>query len=317
MAIEGLEFEEELIRLRKEIAAARAAGPQADVRREELTKQHDILARQIFGKLTPWQVTQVARHALRPHTLDHISMIFDGFSEIHGDRNFGDDPAIVGGMAFFRGEPVVVVGHQKGRDTRQRVYRNFGQPRPEGYRKALRIMKFAEKFSRPIISIVDTPGAFPGIEAEERGQAEAIARNLRDMSRLRVPIVVVVTGEGGSGGALAIAVGDRVLMFEYSIYSVISPEGCAAILWRDSGQAQAAAEQLGLTADRLLALKLIDQILPEPSGGAHADPRGAAAIVGDAIAESLKKLKGIKPAKLVEQRHEKFRRMGIFTIVGE
>ncbi len=317
MAFEGLVFEEELVAIRKAIIAARTGGPEADSLVEELIRKHDILASQIFTNLSPWQVVQLARHSFRPYTLDYISMLFTGFSEIHGDRGFADDPAIVAGMAYFRGEPVAIIGHQKGRDVKQRLYRNFGQPKPEGYRKALRVMKFAEKFSRPLICLIDTPGAFPGIEAEERGQAEAIARNLREMSRLRVPIIVIVTGEGGSGGALAIGVGDRVLMLQFAIYSVISPEGCAAILWKDASMAETAADKLHLTSEKLLKLGIVDGVLPEPPGGAHADSRSMGATVGEAIAQNLKKLKSLKTAKLIEERYTKFRQMGVFTLALE
>jgi len=317
MAFEGLIFEEELVAIRKEIAALRAGDPESGALIAELLHRHDDLARQIFSSLSPWQITQVARHPMRPYTLDYISMIFEGFFEIHGDRGFADDPALVGGMAWFRGRPVVVMGHQKGRDVKQRLYRNFGQPRPEGYRKALRLMKIAEKFKRPVITLIDTPGAFPGIEAEERGQAEAIARNLREMSRLRVPIVIVVTGEGGSGGALAVGVGDRVLMLEYSIYSVISPEGCAAILWKDSSMAEVAADKLHLTAPKLLKLGLVDEILPEPPGGAHCDPKAAAASISDAIDRALQQLSSLDEPSLLDARYDKFRRMGVYSIVGE
>lgn len=314
MAFEGLDFEEALVALRKEIAAARSSPDSEPDHLERLIDQHDTLARELFSRLTAWQVTQVARHANRPYTLDYISMLFEDFSEIHGDRSFGDDPALVCGTAIFRGQPVAVIGHQKGRDMKQRIYRNFGQPKPEGYRKALRVMKTAEKFGRPIICLIDTPGAYPGIDAEERGQAEAIARNLREMSAMKVPIVVVVTGEGGSGGALAIGVGDRVMMLENAIYSVISPEGCAAILWKDARMAETAAEKLGLTAGKLLALGLVDAVLPEPPGGAHADPQAAAETVGAAIAKSLSELQRLTTAKLLDQRYQKFRRMGVFTL---
>lgn len=314
MAFEGLDFEEALVALRKEIAAARSSPDSDPDHLQRLIDQHDALARELFSRLTAWQVTQVARHANRPYTLDYISMLFEDFSEIHGDRSFGDDPALVCGTAIFRGQPVAVIGHQKGRDMKQRIYRNFGQPKPEGYRKALRVMKTAEKFGRPIICLIDTPGAYPGIDAEERGQAEAIARNLREMSAMKVPIVVVVTGEGGSGGALAIGVGDRVMMLENAIYSVISPEGCAAILWKDARMAETAAEKLGLTAGKLLALGLVDAVLPEPPGGAHADPQAAADSVGAAIAKSLSELQRLTTAKLLDQRYEKFRRMGVFTL---
>ncbi|MBI2837011.1 MAG: acetyl-CoA carboxylase carboxyltransferase subunit alpha [Acidobacteria bacterium] len=317
MAFEGLDFEEALVALRKEIAAARSSPDSDPDHLQRLVDQHDALARELFSRLTAWQVTQVARHANRPYTLDYISMLFEDFSEIHGDRSFGDDPALVCGTALFRGQPVVVIGHQKGRDMKQRIYRNFGQPKPEGYRKALRVMKMAEKFARPIICLIDTPGAYPGIDAEERGQAEAIARNLREMSAMRVPIVVVVTGEGGSGGALAIGVGDRVMILQNAIYSVISPEGCAAILWKDARMAETAAEKLGLTASKLLALGLVDAVLPEPPGGAHADPQAAAETVGASIAKSLSELQRLTPAKLLDQRYEKFRRMGVFTLAAE
>lgn len=317
MPFEGLEFEETLLAIRKEIAAARSSAEPDAAHIDELVAHHAALAREIFSKLTPWQMTQLARHPFRPYTLDYISLLFDDFSEVHGDRTFGDDPAIVGGTAFFRGQPVVVIGHQKGRDMKQRLYRNFGQPKPEGYRKALRIMKLAEKFSRPIICLIDTPGAYPGIEAEERGQAEAIARNLREMSAMRVPIVVVVTGEGGSGGALAIGVGDRVYMLEYAIYSVISPEGCAAILWKDAGMAETAAEKLCLTSDKLRSLGLVDGIIREPAGGAHADYAGASAAVGAVIAEALDQLKGLDPESLLQQRYQKFRRMGVYTLAAD
>jgi acetyl-CoA carboxylase carboxyl transferase subunit alpha len=259
-----------------------------------------------------WDRVKLARHANRPYTLDYIESIFTGFAEIHGDRRFGDDPAMVAGFARFHDEPCVVIGHQKGRTTKQRQQRNFGMPKPEGYRKALRVMKIAEKFQRPIFTFIDTPGAYPGIDAEERGQAEAIAYNLREMARLRVPIIVTVTGEGGSGGALAIGVGDRVLMLENAIYSVISPESCSAILWRDQEHAQDAARALRLTAQDLREFGLIDQILDEPPGGAHTDAESMSASIGAALAEALASVRKLKPDERIRQRYEKFRKMGEF-----
>jgi acetyl-CoA carboxylase carboxyl transferase subunit alpha len=259
-----------------------------------------------------WDRVKLARHPNRPYTLDYIEMLFTGFCEIHGDRRFGDDPAIVAGFAHFHEEPCVVIGHQKGRTTRQRQQRNFGMPKPEGYRKALRAMKFAEKFRRPIFTLIDTPGAYPGIDAEERGQAEAIAYNLREMAKLRVPVIVTVTGEGGSGGALAIGLGDRVIMLENSIYSVISPEGCASILWRDQAYAEQAARALRLTAPDLLEFGLIDQIVPEPAGGAHMNPREMADSLDVALSEALSSVRGLADEQRVARRYEKFRAMGDF-----
>ena len=264
------------------------------------------------AKRTAWQKVELARHPQRPYTLDYVKMLLEGFNEIHGDRGFADDPAIICGMARFHGIPVLVVGHQKGRDTKERVVRNFGQPKPEGYRKALRAMQLAAKFGRPILTFVDTQGAYPGIDAEERGQAEAIARNLRELARLPVPIVVTITGEGGSGGALAIAIGDKVNMLENSFYSVISPEGCASIMWRDANQKERAAEALKITADDLLALGLIDEVVPEPEGGAHQDWEAMAAILDAVLVRSLEALRGLAWEELLERRYEKFRRMGQF-----
>jgi acetyl-CoA carboxylase carboxyl transferase subunit alpha len=265
----------------------------------------------VFSELTPWQRCQLARHPERPYTLAYIHGIFTDFTEFHGDRRFGDDPAVVAGFARLDGEPVAVIGHQKGRDTAEKVRRNFGMPRPEGYRKALRMMEMAERFGRPVVTFIDTPGAYPGIDAEERGQAEAIATNLIEMAALRVPIVVVVTGEGGSGGALALGVGDRVLMLEHAIYSVISPEGCAAILWKDQGRAEDAAGALKLTASDLLSLGVIDELLSEPMGGAQMDPGAMAHTVGEAIRRHLKPLRRLRPDALVARRYKKFRAMGI------
>lgn len=259
-----------------------------------------------------WEYVQLARHPERPHTLDYIQRIFSGFEELHGDRLFGDDPAIVTGLALFQNSPVVVVGQQKGRDTKQKLYRNFGMPKPEGYRKALRLMQIAAKFRRPIFTFLDTPGAYPGIDAEERGQAEAIARNLRSMAQLPVPIVVTCIGEGGSGGALALGVGNRVLMLENAIYSVISPESCAAIVWRDSGQAEQAAQALKLSAEDLLKLGLIDEIVEEPAEGAQTDHDEAAQKLSEALKANLDAIKGMSAEELVEDRVRKFREMGNF-----
>ncbi len=283
------------------------AGEIERIRREVEELKHDF-----YAHLASWQRVQLARHPQRPYTDDFIRLLFENFSEIHGDRNFADDPALIAGMASFGGRPVLIVGNQKGRDTKQRLARNFGQAKPEGYRKALRAMQLAAKYRRPIFVFVDTPGAYPGIDAEERGQAEAIAHNIREMSRLPVPIVVVITGEGGSGGALAIAVGDRVMMLENSIYSVISPEGCASIMWRDSTKAELAAEALKITAPDLLELKLVDEIVPEPEGGAHTDHAATAKLLGPALSRALDELSQLSPETLLEQRYDKFRHMGQF-----
>lgn len=305
---------EELEKLQKEVEDLRRLAP-PEIPADDLERLHaevSELRREFYDHLGAWQRTQLARHAQRPYTLDYIRLLFEEFHELHGDRTFGDDPALVTGFAKYHGRPVVVLGQQKGRDTKQRVARNFGQAKPEGYRKALRIMQLAAKFNRPIFTFVDTPGAYPGLDAEERGQAEAVARNLREMSRLPVPIVVTITGEGGSGGALAIAVGDRVNMLENSIYSVISPEGCASILWRDSGKAELAAQALKITARDLADLNLIDEIVPEPEGGAHLDHEAAAALLDPVLDRSLRDLLALQPKELVDRRYEKFRRMGQF-----
>lgn len=259
-----------------------------------------------------WSRVQLARHPNRPHSLDYISRLIKDFQELSGDRRFADDPAVVAGFGYFDGRPVVVIGQQKGRTTKQKLHRNFGMPKPEGYRKALRLMKLAEKFSRPVITLLDTPGAYPGVDAEERGQAEAIALNLREMARLEVPLIAAVIGEGGSGGALALGVGNKVLMMENAIYSVISPESCAAIIYRDAGLAARAAAALRLTARDLLELKLIDEIVAEPGGGAHEDHDRAAALLGEALRKALGELEGLSPRELVEQRYAKFRQMGNF-----
>lgn len=307
-----LEFEKPLMELEKKIQELREMSTDTlDLTKEiaKLEKRAETMRGEIFSGLSRWQKAQVARHPNRPFTLDYINTLFTDFVELHGDRNFGDDPAIVGGMARFDGEPVMVIGHQKGRDTKEKVYRNFGMPNPEGYRKALRLMEMAERFKLPIITFVDTPGAYPGIGAEERGQAEAIARNLREMSGFTTPIVVCITGEGGSGGALAIAVGDRVLMLEHSVYAVISPEGCAAILWSDGTKGAQAAEALKPSAQDILALGIIDEVVPEPVGGAHADHGATAANIGVALRRHLAELKQLSTEQLVAGRYDKFRAM--------
>jgi acetyl-CoA carboxylase carboxyl transferase subunit alpha len=309
-----LEFEKPLLELENRIAELRASEEPLEAR-DEIAKLEERLARQqqrVYAGLTAWQRAQIARHPKRPHTLDLIGLLLEDWVELHGDRVFGDDKAIVGGLATFDGEPVVLIGHQKGRDTRENIARNFGMPHPEGYRKALRLMQFAAKFSKPIITFIDTPGAYPGLGAEERGQAEAIARNLREMAGLPTPVICVVTGEGGSGGALAIGVGNRVLMLEYAIYSVISPEGCAAILWGDAAKAPEAAELMRVTAPDLLKLGVIDAIVPEPVGGAHRNWEATAASLRAALRDQLWQLKSKSEAELIEERHEKFRRIGVF-----
>jgi len=270
------------------------------------------LRRDFYEHIGAWQRTLLARHPQRPYMMDYVRLLFEDFHELHGDRAFGDDAAMVTGFARYQGKPVVLVGQQKGRDTKQRVAQNFGQAKPEGYRKALRVMHLAAKFGRPIFTFIDTPGAYPGIDAEERGQAEAIARNLREMSRLPVPVIVTITGEGGSGGALAIAVGDRVNMFENSVYSVISPEGCASILWRDSAKAEVAAEALKITARDLKELDIIDEIVPEPEGGAHVDHEASARLLGAVLDSCLRELSELSIPELLERRYDKFRRMGQF-----
>jgi acetyl-CoA carboxylase carboxyl transferase subunit alpha len=309
-----LEFEKPLLELENRIAELRASEEPLEAR-DEIAKLEERLARQqqrVYSSLTAWQRAQIARHPKRPHTLDLVNLLLEDWVELHGDRVFGDDKAIVGGLATFDGEPVVLIGHQKGRDTRENIARNFGMPHPEGYRKALRLMQLAGKFGKPIITFIDTPGAYPGLGAEERGQAEAIARNLREMAGLPTPVICVVTGEGGSGGALAIGVGNRVLMLEYAIYSVISPEGCAAILWGDAAKAPEAAELMRVTAPDLLKLGVIDAIVPEPVGGAHRNWEATAASLRTALRDQLWQLKSKSEAELIEERHEKFRRIGVF-----
>jgi acetyl-CoA carboxylase carboxyl transferase subunit alpha len=284
--------------------------PSADLNR--LRNEVAQLRHDFYENMSAWQRTLLARHPQRPYMMDYVRLLFEDFQELHGDRAYGDDPAMVTGFAKFNGRPVVLVGQQKGRDTKQRVAQNFGQAKPEGYRKALRVMQLAAKFGRPIFTFIDTPGAYPGIDAEERGQAEAIARNLREMARLPVPIVVTITGEGGSGGALAIAVGDRVNMLENSVYSVISPEGCASILWRDSTKAEVAAEALKITAPHLKEFGIIDEIVPEPEGGAHTDVDASASFLGKVLDRALRDLAQLPIPELLDQRYEKFRRMGQF-----
>jgi acetyl-CoA carboxylase carboxyl transferase subunit alpha len=311
---DALDFEQPLLDLENRIATLQAEENVSKAR-EEIAKLEERLARlrqRTYAGLTAWQRTQLARHPKRPHTRDFIKLLFDDFVELHGDRLFGDDAAVVGGLARFEEQGVVLIGHQKGRDTREKIARNFGMPHPEGYRKALRLMHMAQKFAKPVITFIDTPGAYPGLGAEERGQAEAIARNLREMAALRTPILAIVTGEGGSGGALAIGMGNRVLMLEYAIYSVISPEGCAAILWGDAGKAPEAAESMRITAPDLLRLGVIDAIVPEPVGGAHRDWEGAAVHLRDALRGNLRDLAGRSAEDLVAGRYEKFRRIGAF-----
>ena len=312
MPPETLDFEEPVAVLLKEIEALRMMPETADrlaaIARLEARVQE--LRAEIFSNLRPWQRVQVARHPSRPTMIEYLEHLFTGFTEVHGDRHFGDDKAIVTGLAFYHDQPVFVVGHQKGRDTKQKIFRNFGYAKPEGSRKALRVMRLAEKFQRPAIVFVDTPAAYPGIESEERGVAEAIALNLREMSQLSIPIIVIISGEGGSGGALGIAVGDRVLMQQFGIYSVIPPEGCAAILWRDASRKIEAAEALKITAPDLLALELVDEIVPEPVGGAHLDHAQAAALLDEVLSRHLKAVSAISPADRVDARYRKFRAMG-------
>jgi len=307
-------FEAPIVDLLKEIDDLSVYSDRPDTA-ERLQKLRDKLTRfrrDIYSKLNPWEVTMVARHPQRPHTLDYIQRLFADFTEMHGDRKFGDDKAIVGGMASFENQTIMVIGHQKGRDSKQRIYRNFGMPHPEGYRKALRLMKFAEKFKLPVITLIDTPGAYPGLGAEERGQSEAIAVNLREMARLRIPTIAAIIGEGGSGGALALGVTDRVLMMQFAIYSVISPEGCASILWKDAGKAEDAAHNLHLTSNDLKNLGLIDEIIPEPLGGSHADWNEAAGLLKQVLARNLVEVTGMHWNDRTHARYDKFRKMGYF-----
>jgi acetyl-CoA carboxylase carboxyl transferase subunit alpha len=306
-------FEEPLLELRRQIQELEGY-PERSGKEREIEKLRSRLRKEtedVYKRLTRWQKTLVARHFERPYPMDYVRSLMEDWVELHGDRAFSDDPAIIAGFATFRGHSVAVIGHQKGRDTNQRIRRNFGQPRPEGYRKALRVMKLAEKFGLPVIALIDTPGAYPGIGAEERGQAEAIARNLLEMSLLRVPIVVAIIGEGGSGGALALGMGDRVLMFEYAIYSVISPEGCAAILWKDQERKAEAAEAMRITAPDLMELGVVDEIVAEPLGGAHTDPPEASRRLGHGLERSLADLRSKAREQLLEERYQRFRRLGV------
>ena len=308
----NLEFEKPIVELEKkieELSTLALDGLDISSDLTALEGRVEQMRADIFSGLSRWQTAQVARHINRPFTLDYINLMFTDFVELHGDRNFGDDHAIVGGLARFNDQPVMVIGHQKGRDTKEKVYRNFGMPNPEGYRKALRLMQMAEQFKLPVITFVDTPGAYPGIGAEERGQAEAIARNLREMASLRTPVIVCITGEGGSGGALAIAVGDRILMLQHSVYAVISPEGCAAILWSDGTKGEQAAEALKPTAQDIIKLGVIDEIVSEPIGGAHRDHEATAINLKEAIARNLDELNKLSGDELVEGRYNKFRAM--------
>ena len=309
----------EIARLEQDVEELRqlAGGEVNETELERLRREVGELKREFYTHLGAWQRAQVARHPQRPYTLDFIRLLFTDFMELHGDRAFGEDPAIVAGFARFHGRPVAVLGHQKGRDTKQRLLRNFGQPKPEGYRKALRVMELAAKFGRPVFTFVDTQGAYPGIDAEERGQAQAIARNLREMARLPVPIIVTVAGEGGSGGALAIAVGDKVNILENAFYSVISPEGCAAIMWRDAAKAETAASALKISAKELSEMGLVDEIVPEPEGGAHADHEATAHLLDSVLERNLLELLQLTPRQLTESRYAKFRRMGQFFNGGD
>lgn len=314
MNLNFLDFEQPVAELEAKIEELRRVGDGSEVSLSEEISRLQSKCRKLiettFAELTPWQVTQLARHPRRPHTLDYIEHAFTDFDELHGDRAFRDDPAIVCGVARLNGKPVAVIGQQKGRETREKIRRNFGMPYPEGYRKALRIMKMAERFKLPVFTFIDTPGAYPGIEAEERGQSEAIARNLFEMSRLKTPIIATVIGEGGSGGALAIGLADHVIMLGYSVYSVISPEGCASILWKDAKNAEVAAEAMGMTAGKLKKLGLIDEIVPEPLGGAHRDMPAMAASLGECLEKTLQRLSKQPLSDLVDSRHRRFASMG-------
>lgn len=316
-----LEFEQPVAELETKIEELRYVQSESAVDISEeidrLGKKSLQLTKDIYSSLSPWQVTQIARHPQRPYTLDYVSEVFTDFQELHGDRHFADDQSIVGGLARFNGQACMVLGHQKGRDTKERGLRNFGMSRPEGYRKALRLMKLAEKFALPVFTFVDTPGAYPGIGAEERGQSEAIGRNIYEMAQLEVPIVCTIIGEGGSGGALAISVGDQMLMLQYSIYSVISPEGCASILWKTSERASEAADALGITAHRLKALGLIDKIISEPVGGAHRDHKQMASFLKRALNDALRQVSDLKPKELLQRRYERLQSYGRFNDSNE
>ena len=312
-----LDFEQPIAELEGKIEELRYVQTESAVdisdEIDQLSRKSQQLTKDIYSDLTPWQITKIARHPERPYTLDYVNEIFTGFIEMHGDRHFADDQSIVGGLARFNGNPCMVIGHQKGRDTRERALRNFGMSRPEGYRKALRLMKTAEKFRLPVFTFVDTPGAYPGIDAEERGQSEAIGRNIFEMAQLQVPIITTIIGEGGSGGALAISVADQVLMLQYSVYSVISPEGCASILWKTSDKAQDAADAMGITAHRLKALGLIDKIVNEPVGGAHRDTRQMAAFLKRALNDAWRQVSDLKTRELLDRRYERLQSYGRFS----
>jgi len=316
MKITFLDFEQNIAEFEAKIEELRFAQDDSalDISAEisRLQAKSQALTKNVYAKLTPWQISQVARHPQRPYTLDYIEHLFTDFEELHGDRNFADDHAIVGGLARFNGQSVMVIGHQKGRDTREKIHRNFGMPKPEGYRKALRLIRLAEKFSVPVLTFIDTPGAFPGIDAEERGQSEAIGKNLYVLAELRVPVICIIIGEGGSGGALAVAVGDVVQMLQYATYSVISPEGCASILWKSADKAGEAAEIMGITADRLKSLNLIDGIVEEPIGGAHRDYPATMQSVKNVLQESLRKLQDQSIETLLENRLERLMGYGTF-----
>jgi acetyl-CoA carboxylase carboxyl transferase subunit alpha len=315
-----LDFEQPIAELEGKIEQLRFVQDDSAVDISEeisrLEAKSQTLTKDIYGKLSPWQIAQVARHPQRPYTLDYLEHIFTDFEELHGDRAFADDRAVVGGMARFNGQTCVVIGHQKGRDTKEKIYRNFGMPRPEGYRKALRLMRLAERFDMPIFTFVDTPGAYPGIDAEERGQSEAIGRNLYEMAQIKVPLIATIIGEGGSGGALAVAVGDAVLMLQYSTYSVISPEGCASILWKSADKASEAAEIMGITAARLKTLGLIDRVVSEPTGGAHRDHRAMAISLKKVLQDQLKQLTAMSSEELVERRFERVMAYGRFKEIS-
>jgi acetyl-CoA carboxylase carboxyl transferase subunit alpha len=319
MKVSFLDFEQSVVELENKIEQLHNVqeDPALDISQEisQLQEKSRALTKEIYAKLTPWQISQVSRHPQRPYTLDYIQHLFTDFEELHGDRAFADDAAIVGGLARFNGQSVMVIGHQKGRDVKERQFRNFGMPRPEGYRKALRLMRLAEKFNIPVLTFIDTPGAYPGVGAEERGQSEAIGRNLYEMAELRVPLICTIIGEGGSGGALAIAVGDATMMLQYATYSVISPEGCASILWKDAGRAAEAAETLGITAERLKKLGLIDKIIPEPLGGAHRDYPGTMQAVQKSLRESLKQLQAKSMEDLLQERFNRLMAYGKFKEV--
>ena len=315
-----LDFEQPIAELENKIEELRYVQSESAVdiseEIEQLGKKSLQLTKDIYSNLTPWQITKIARHSDRPYTLDYVNGIFTHFVELHGDRHFADDLAIVGGLARFNGQPCMVIGHQKGRDTKEKIFRNFGMPRPEGYRKALRLMKLAEKFGLPVFTFIDTPGAYPGIDAEERGQSEAIGHNLFVMAELKVPIICTVIGEGGSGGALAIAVGDQLMMLQYSTYSVISPEGCASILWKSAERAPDAAETMGITASRLKSLGLIDKVINEPVGGAHRDHRAMAQSLKRALQDSLRQVSDLSPSELLERRFERLMSYGKYKEIA-